>query len=156
MENNHHNPENDPTFGFPNNQNPGKRNVFSAPVNYFDKLPIDIADKIHSQKNASEIFSGSVPKLIGFATLIAIIIIGGVLLYPGYESPKISEPDLSYDDLINSELVGEIDESMFVEAFAESHDLSEHQTAQKSKDIKDIEDYLIDNNTDIALIINEL
>lgn len=155
MENNHHNPENDPSFGFQKDLNPGKRNVFTTPVNYFDKLPLEVADKIHSERNDAGLYRSSVPKLIGFATLIAIVIAGGVLLYNGSNSKKISESVLTYDDLINLEMVTEIDESMIFEAYTESSNLSGNQN-QQSVETTELEDYLIENNTDITLIINEL
>jgi len=157
VENNHLNPENDDSFGFHKDLDPGKRNVFTAPVNYFDKLPLEIADKIHSgRNNTAGVFRLSMPRLIGFATIIAVAITGSVFLYTANNSKILSEPMLSYNDLLNSELVSDLDETMLFEAYSESNDLSDNQNVQAQSEITELEDYLIENNTDITLIINEL
>ncbi len=156
VENINHNSENDPSFGFQNNSDPGKRNVFIAPANYFDKLPLEIADKIHSGRTSAGLFNFSLPRLIGVAALIAIAIAGSMLWYSDTNSSKLSETVLTYDDILNSEMVGDMDETVLFDAYSKSHQLSSNQNVQTVNDSQALENYLIENNTDIILIINEL
>ncbi|HMT29516.1 MAG TPA: hypothetical protein PKD91_09585 [Bacteroidia bacterium] len=161
MEKNFNPSENDPQFGLPENQNPGKRNVFSTPADYFEKLPLEVSDKIHSGKTSDSVFrlfsiNFTVPKLVGISAVIVVVVAGSLIFKNNNDNKRIHETTLSFDDIVNTEYVAEIDESILFDAYSSTTipiDSAAHST---DAEITDLQEYLIENNTDLALIINEL
>ncbi|MBL0342816.1 MAG: hypothetical protein IPP71_19155 [Bacteroidetes bacterium] len=158
MENFNSLPEQDPDFGMPGNSSLVKKNVFLTPDNYFEKLPLEISDKIQSGKTLQGKF-GLVQnhlnrRLLTAFMVLVVTIAGGILYWNKTQNPNQSETVLSYEDLINSDFVSELDESMLVDAYMS-------ETINTDEDLNEVdntilEDYLIENNTDITLIINDL
>ncbi len=157
MNNNNDLPEQDPDFGFTGKSGLGKQNVFKTPDAYFDKLPLEISDKIQARKSVDQgvlapVFSRM--QLVAFALVVIAVISGSVFyLYQNKEENK-SESTLSYQDLINTDIVTEMDENMLLDAYAEEGIAT--NVNQNEKETSPMEDYLIENHTDITLIINEL
>lgn len=161
MENYNSSPEQDPDFGIPGNSSLGKKNVFLTPDNYFEKLPLDISDKIQSGKGLHGKFTlvqsrGPLLNLRLIAVFVVLIstISGGIFYWNKTQNSNQNENVLSFEDLINSEFVSELDESMLVDAYTSG-------TIQTDEDLNEtensiLEDYLIENNTDITLIMNDL
>lgn len=157
MKNNVNLPENDPELDLPGTSGKGRQNIFKTPENYFELLPIQISDRIQSGKSVRETtaaFVFSKLHLITTLGIVACLIAGGIFYLNLSNSGSKSEQILSSDDLINAGIVTEIDENILIEEYAELSTTS--QESQKVAQNISLEDYLIENNTDITLIINEL
>jgi len=132
-----------------------RKNVFSTPSEYFDQLPDQISNKISALTSRESGLLFNQHRLL-FATAIVIAaIFTGSLYFINSGSDEKSHVILSYDDLIGSGMVDEFENSMLIEHYIslQSESLSEHSdTSNKSS----MNEYLIENDIDITLIINEL
>ena len=130
-----------------------KENVFYTPENYFEKLPSNISDRIHKKSTTPELAKVWSPvRILSYSTLAVLIVVAGWFYFSNPASEKIAPSVLTYEDLDKSGIVSEMDETMLMEEYTVAAnaqiDVVENQEVFK--------EYLIDNNTDITLIINEL
>lgn len=157
MKNNNNLPENDPELDLAGISGQGRQNIFKTPENYFELLPIQISDRIQSGKSVrgtAATFVFTKLRLITTLAIVTCLIAGGIFYLNLSNSGSKSELILSSDDLINTGIVTEIDENLLIEEYAELSTTS--QESQKVAQNNSLEDYLIENNIDITLIINEL
>lgn len=127
---------------------------FRAPAGYFDSLPTLISEKISAQNSKPwwSIFIQNIfqPKYVVAACVFGVAVISGVVYFNQPENIKDIEIILSYEDVSNSAYMDDLDESLLVE------ELSKYDNTSYDEQSKDIENYLIDSQTDISLIENEL
>lgn len=132
----------------------GKTNVFQTPEGYFEKFPGNLADHIHAAPSNRNFISS---RLYVLAVTAMIAVIAGVLYFVNFTGEKASDPQLTSQEIIDSGVLAEMDEFILVEAFQIEFNQETGITDSDSlAGITDFEDYLIENNTDISLIINEL
>ena len=133
---------------FPFLQKNGRTNPFITPENYFEKLPLNIADKIAAP--APRLFA--VPRLALLAGMLASVLVAGMWYFSRNNTKSQgNQVVLSYDDLP----VSAIEDELVLDAFADVTTSSEDED-EGSDETASYHDYLIENNTDISLIINEL
>lgn len=133
---------------FPFLQKAERKNPFNTPDGYFEKLPLNIADKLAAP--SAPLFS--TPRLVFIAGMLASVLVAGMWYFSG-NTQQVSgnQVVLSYDDLP----VSSIEDELVLDAFADVETSSEDDEAG-TDDNETYHDYLIENNTDISLIINEL
>jgi len=127
----------------------GKQNPFSVPGGYFEKLPYEITDRVHTDK------SGTIQTILSFKTIMvsgvaAVLLIVAMFLIN--KKNDVYKHELTAEDITTSVLMTDIEESVIIDelqapSFAEVTTVAENEP---------IHDYLIENQTDITLIINEL
>lgn len=144
-QNNQNSPESE---SFPFLQKAERKNPFTTPDGYFEKLPLNIADKLAAP--TAPLFS--TPRLVFIAGMLASVLVAGMWYFSG-NTQQVSENQvvLSYDDLP----VSSIEDELVLDAFADVETSAEDDDAG-TDETDTYHDYLIENNTDISLIINEL
>lgn len=125
----------------------GKENPFSVPKNFFDELPTVISNKVSEARKETAIFSPifyrkNIIYLFSVCSLVLLI----VLIYPKFRNEHSSN---NISEFIIDEKYNSFDEDMLV-AF-----LTENEENENASD-DDLVDYLLNNNTDINLIMEEL
>lgn len=132
-----------------------RENPFKVPDGYFDSFPTLISEKIASShsKPGWIIFLKNVlqPKYVVAMFVFAAALTSGIVYFNQHPAAKDQEMILSYDDLTNSNYIAQFDESDLIEAYN-----SNSETDKVNENNSEIENYLIDNQTDISLIENEL
>lgn len=134
---------------FPNLEKAGRKNLFTVPEGYFNQLPGAVADKITAGKQPVNYGRNYKPVVLGLSLIMAIALIFGVNYFRTIDNKEVSQPIISYQDI---HLTGLEDEVIYDEITVEDLADTTVQDAVKSE----MYDYLIENNTDISLIINEL
>lgn len=134
---------------FPNLEKAGRKNLFTVPEGYFNQLPGAIADQINAGKQPVINGRNYKPVVLGLSLIVAIALIFGVNYFRTIDNKEVSQPIISYQDI---HLTGLEDEVIYDEITVEDLADTTVQDAVKSE----MYDYLIENNTDISLIINEL
>lgn len=138
-----------------------KENAFIVPNDYFDHLPYSIRERISAEKHR---FAWT-EKLIGFLrpkfaiplTMTVIIVVIGLTLNKNSkktENTTFASNKVLKDYAISSE---EIDQSYYLNNIDEATLIEEIDIKQFSKPDNNriIEDYLMDNHTDVSQIINQ-
>ena len=134
---------------FPNVEKARRKNLFTVPEGYFNQLPGAIADQINAGKQPVTYGRNYKPVVLGLSLILAIALMFGVNYFRTIENKEVSQPVISYQDIHLTELE---DEDIYDEITVEDLADTTVQDAVKSE----MYDYLIENNTDISLIINEL
>ena len=134
---------------FPNLEKARRKNLFTVPEGYFNQLPGAIADQINAGKLPVTYGRNYKPVVLGLSLILAIALMFGVNYFRTIENKEVSQPVISYQDIHLTELE---DEDIYDEITVEDLADTTVQDAVKSE----MYDYLIENNTDISLIINEL
>ena len=126
--------------------------AFTVPAGYFEQLPLLINERIAEKR------TGRIRQLItrpAFSISIAAAFLAALLLtrpalwfHTGSPAEAVT---LTADDLGNSYYLGELDESLIIEALAD-YDATDHPEAQAETDL---EDYLIENHIDINQITTD-
>ena len=134
----------------------GNPNVFHTPPGYFEKLPVEIATKVH--RPAAEGFSKWIPVRVAFtAACLVIIAIMGILYFGSPGKNEKASTDFTYEDLYTTGMITQMDESLLLDALTiQGNADAEVIPAGPGNDEQHLQDYLIENNTDINLIISEL
>jgi len=132
-----------------------KGNVFHTPEHYFEKLPVAVADSIHKGAEPAAQRNWVPARIFALAGLAAIV--AGILYFKNPSNEKSSDSVLSYEEVVNSGVVAELDEVMIYDEL-DSRTPTEKEATQSEITAENdhLKEYLIENNTDIALIINEL
>jgi len=131
-----------------------KRNPFVVPENYFENLPGAIQDKISSSNQLPwyETFQQAIAvSRAGLAMLIILLAITAGLFYLDHNR-ETGRKQLVEQDQRNMEILVEVEEAELVEELIAMND--EHSTDRISE--SEIENYLIDNHTELNQIMNEL
>ncbi len=123
-----------------------KGNVpFQAPDGYFEKFSVDVSDKSLQGKYLPQPFHAK-KFILASSALICAIVIAAVLLVKQDTPPVVSnEISCTYDELLNSDYIEEIDENLLAEKLTS---VSNDNTTDSA------EDYLI-SNSDESLFTNE-
>lgn len=130
-----------------------RRNVFHTPEYYFVKLPVQVADSIH--RNAPN-RNWNMARVISLTGLAAVLIVAVSFYFTGSNFEKETSTELSYDDLLNSGMVAEMDENLLFEEYEFITSEKIISNTEIEDDAEHLKEYLIESNTDITLIINEL
>ena len=135
-----------------------KENPFQVPQNYFHSLSTIIQERITNEKEAwwiqylnllRQVFLN--PRLTLALGIVVILVTVGVNKFNDSPvSPARMEP-LTFEDVSNSHYLNEIDEETLIETI----NSQEVSSSENNNQTSDIENYLIDNNVDVALITNE-
>ena len=149
MENQYNNNENNSGDLF---KDRNRQNVFQTPDDFFEKLPGKISDRIRSDVPVSTSTVFTTPKLIGIAACLAVVIIAGMFYVNTLNDQHATATVWSYDDLIGSGI--QMDEGLILEAY--EPESATGNIDKNGNETQHLQDYLIENNTDISLIINEL
>lgn len=127
-----------------------RQHPFTAPDGYFDSLPTIITERITAEKEKpwlTKVFEQLLqPKFT--AALAALVLAAGAWWYLGDRIQPSNEIALTYTDLAESEFFYDLDEQLLVEELAENTSSETGNT--------DLENYLLENETDIDNLINEL
>jgi len=132
---------------------PVKQNSFSAPSDYFDTLPVEIMDKIHSsakQKKAFSILNPSfaVTSLALLSGMIALLI----FLKTNASSSEIMLSENDIEHVVQNPESYNIDEDAIIEKYLSSTiELTEDNPVISDDDIKNF----LEESSDINNIINE-
>ena len=131
-------------------------NPFSVPEGYFEQLPLAISDAIEGQKNS--VFSLRTffkvflqPRVtVAFASLLLIFFIS-VRFFTKEITVNAPTAEFSMQDLNNSQVLDELDESTLIDLLAE-----QNQDNSVEDQNENIEQYLIDNDIDISQLESRL
>jgi hypothetical protein len=125
----------------------GRDNPFSVPKNYFDELPTITSTNILKEKNKQKFFSYLIFRKETIYLFSVCSIIGLVLLvYPKFKNEK---NDKNFSEYIIDEKYNTFDEDMLITF------LSDNEEKENTTDDA-LVNYLLNNNTDINLIMEEL
>ncbi len=133
----------------------GRHTVFQTPEHYFEKLPASISEKIHEGKSGVTSNKWIPAKVLAFAVVVLVVILSGVFYFNHQDEKQAFTPILSYDDIIGSGMVSQMDETLLLEVYESGVEINDSATISTTE-TNHLQDYLIENNTDITLIINEL
>jgi|SRR6185436_4161051 len=135
-------------------KNMNRENPFKVPEGYFDSFPSIVSERIASQKSKpgwvilfQNIFQ---PKYVIAMFVFAAALTSGIV-YFNQSKTTGQEIILSYDDLSKSNYIDQIDEHDLIDAY-----ISDADADKSNENNSEIENYIIDNQTDISLIENEL
>jgi hypothetical protein len=136
-------------------KNMGRENPFQAPDGYFDSFPSIISERIASDESKPGwiIFFQNVfrPKYVVAMFVFATVLTSGVVYFNEHTTATNQEIILSYDDLNNSNYIDQIDENDLIDAYN-----SNAEADKSNENNSEIENYLIDNQTDISTLENGL
>ena len=121
---------------------------FSVPKGYFDELPSKINQRIYSKPTILQI--GLVQKIFRIQTLIpAIAACFALLVMIKFAKPIFSDDKiamaLTIEEITNSSYLHDIDETLLIQSLNTNKNFKK---SFKNTSIKDIENYLLDNNID--------
>ena len=134
-----------------------RNNVFQTPEHYFEKLPVAIADTIHKGNTVIPGRTWAPAGLLTLTGIAVLAVVAGVFYFTNFITDKAVSPVLSYEEIVSSGVVAELDETMLFEEL-DSRIPSDNEVVeiQNTEENEHLKEYLIENNTDITLIINEL
>lgn len=133
-----------------------REHPFNVPEGYFDSFPALISEKIAAQPSGK---TGLVfalrnfikPKYAIAACMLAVAVTSGVFYFNTLQNPIEQDVMLSYDDVSNSPYFEDLDEQVLTDELTQYAD-----EIKPDNQSEEIENYLIDNQTDVLLITNEL
>jgi hypothetical protein len=127
---------------------------FRVPDGYFDSLPMAVQQRIADakKKNIFEEWIAVVllPKFSLSLSIFIILLIFGIKYFTKTAGTKSSTDALSYNEIINSEYVSELDESVLIDI------LEDENRNESVNEDNSLEQYLIDNDVDISQLENRL
>lgn len=129
-----------------------KKNAFTAPENYFEKLTINISDKVHTEKHKTwwqVVFETLVQPKLAIASVALCLLVGGYM-YNQKQNVVIAPLEMTATNISNlsdDEILSQVDETVLADV------MDDNSTDASANDEVD---YLIDNHTDLNSIINEL
>jgi hypothetical protein len=129
-----------------------KKNAFTAPENYFEKLTVSISDKVHAEKSKTwwQVIFESLTQPKFAVTSIALCMLVGGYMYYQKQSMIIAPVEMTavnINNLSDDEILSQVDETVLADVIDDNTD-----DATSAEEV----DYLIDNHTDLNSIINEL
>src|SRR6185436_6446694 len=125
-------------------------NAFTVPEGYFSELENSIRERVSLVKERSAsapLFLR--PRFITVMAMALVVAISSVTFFMLNHNTTavISEKDISFNDIYHSSYVGELDESALVEMIDET---------ELNATTQQYENYIIEHNTDINSIAEEL
>ncbi len=129
-----------------------KKNAFTSPENYFEKLTVNISNKVHAEKQKTWwqlIFETLVQPKFAVASVALSLLVGGYLYNQKQNvvNAQLEMTATNINNLSDDEILSQLDETVLADVM---DDNATDATAN------DEVDYLIDNHTDLNSIINEL
>lgn len=133
-----------------------RQHPFKVPDGYFESFPALISETIAAQPSGK---TGLIvafrnflkPKYAIAACVLAVAIASGVFYFNTHKNPVEQDVMLSYDDVSNSAYFEDLDEQVLTDELTQYAD-----EIKPDNQSEEIENYLIDNQTDVLLITNEL
>ena len=122
-----------------------------APVTYFEQLPLTITDRIIAEKNSKVGFWNIILKPHFAVAGVAACLVMGFYIFKSTSSQQesIAFSGVAVQSLSDDVILTQVDESYLADA------LDDNNATTNGVDETE-EDYLIDNNTELNTIINEL
>ncbi len=133
-----------------------KNEVFQTPPAYFDNLPLQIINRLEQNRQPSSVFGISGFAKISIAAVMSVVLlISGWYFFSDNSGSRMQQQAFSYDELLNSGLVYDFENRLLIEHYFQTTQIDSSGNAIPDND-QSINNYLIENDTDISLIINEL
>jgi hypothetical protein len=132
-----------------------RKNSFSVPADYFQKLQANINEKIAVRDSEKSFFRSPAFARYLSATLLSMLILAVSFFYFNRNEKDTllgTEFEINAEELISSSYLLGMDEFYIKETIAESEADLNYLTLQDA----DLEDYLIETDFDENLIIHEL
>ena len=125
------------------------KNPFEVPAGYFSELENSIGEKVSQVKErvAFRPLYLRPPFVTVLATALVLLVSAVTFMVLNRTGKSISEKDISFNDIYGSSYVADFDESVLMEMIDDST-LNSNTTS--------FENYLIEDNTDIYTITEEL
>jgi hypothetical protein len=134
-------------------KNMNRKIPFTVPEGYFDSFTSLISDRIAEANKKPQwitilqtIFQ---PKFAFAVVVLMVLAISGIFYFNSTKNNQNTAMALSYDDISNSVYMDDMDETVLMDELSKYNEDDQSNT-------EEIKNYLIDNQTDISLIINEL
>ena len=129
-----------------------KRNAFTAPENYFEKLTVSISDKVHAQKHKAwwQVVFETLAQPKFAITSIALFLLVGGYIYNQKQNVATAPLEMTaynINNLSDDEILSQVDETVLADVMDDN---------ANDASANDEVDYLIENHTDLNSIINEL
>ena len=131
---------------FPELHKAGSRSPFEVPEGYFDTLPGQIRDRMHQPAPVKIL---TMPRLAVAACVAAVLVTGFYYLSDVGSVPQTSQIQITDEHIEEAGYLSLMDEDMILESIS-------HEVLDSLQEETIFNDYLIENRTDINLIINEL
>src|SRR5262245_8343841 len=110
MENNRHTEDQEP--GSPLFNQDSRKNVFQTPPDYFERLHSDISSKIHRGESESTFKKWMPVHFVTAAACLLILVAAGILFFRfPQNNEKTAAAEISVDDLYNTGIITDMDES---------------------------------------------
>ena len=131
------------------------KNSFTVPDGYFDSLSSRIQDKINAPQPKTVWEKLLMPlqrPVFAYATITIAVVSYAVVYFS--QTPvvtkQIAETSITADDIYDSNIITDYDETLLAEALIITSDEKHSETSAQ----QDVDDYLMDNNTDELELIN--
>ena len=133
----------------PNLYSVKKENPFTVPGEYFTELENSVQEKISlaKERSASAPFFLR-PRLIPVMAMVLVAVCTVTFIVMNRSGNSVSEKDISFSDIYNSSYVADMDEASLYELVKES--------SQQNTNTSQYENYLIEDDTDIQTLTEEL
>lgn len=132
-----------------------KENPFTVPEGYFDSLSARIQDRINAPQPKTvweKLFQPLQRPAFAYASITVAMLICAGVYFNQKQNPvatkQVADVNITADDIYNSGIIYEYDESILTEVLAANTNTQQSST--------EVEDYLIDSNTDESELINAL
>jgi hypothetical protein len=127
----------------------GNENIFRTPENYFEKLPVQISDAIHSHPAHNVgVFK---PAYLVYTMLFIFTVLAGTWYLSRNRESEKQLSAITYIDFSESEMITSIDENILIEELT-----ALNSTSQSTNANSELQEYLIENNLDVTILTNEL
>lgn len=132
-----------------------KGTPFKVPAGYFDHLPNEINNIVNKQQTKPVIRFSLIQSVISIAAILAVVFITVWYMNDANNQVKKQQFSVTYEDIIESGMVSEYNENTllnhYITSYSENYDDSQFDVY-----VDEYNDYLIQNNIDINILINEL
>jgi len=132
------------------------KNAFTVPDGYFDRLREDIKSSAGTGRGRIYRLPSMFPQVaVAAILLLSVISVSWYLLSQRKQETDKVTTAFTYDDLMNSSLLLDYDDDVLYEHYISLQSEPEETSSQKPA-TTEVNDYLIENEIDLNLIINEL
>lgn len=125
-------------------------NPFAVPAKYFSELENSVREKVSlaTERTASRPFYLR-PRLVPVMALVLVLVLStAMFVLLNRQGHSVSEKDISFTDIYNSVYISDLDESALAELI--------EMPADSNSNILPFENYIIEDNTDIYSLTEEL
>ncbi len=134
--------------------NLNKENNFSVPKDYFDHLPTQVTERIHSEKNKKETIFILKPSFLipSLAVVVAVILL--IFLFPKNNSQEIILSDNEVQQIIDNADLYNIDENSIADKYI-SENIPDETSGMANAISDDDAKKFLEENPDVNNIIND-